>query len=62
MNILSHKRNIKRKNKLNPPIKQGKVSRYVTCDSKMHWTKSCQHKRPKNTVIVETSEEKRNGR
>ena len=42
--------------KLNPLTKQGKVSRCAICDSKMHWAKYCQHKRPQNANIIETSE------
>ena len=48
----------KEKNKkLNPPTKQGKVSRCAICDSKMHWAKNCEHKRPENAKIAETSKE-----
>ena len=34
----------KSKKKLNPVNKQGKISRCVICDSKMHWAKNCPHK------------------
>ena len=27
------------------------------CDSKMHWAKNCEHKRPENANIAETSKE-----
>ena len=48
----------KEKNKkLNPPTKQGKVSRCAICDSKMHCAKNCEHKRPENANIAETSKE-----
>ena len=36
------------KKKLNPMDKQGKITRCVICDSKMHWAKNGPHKT--NTV------------
>ena len=32
------------KKKLNPMNKQGKITRCIICDSKMHWAKNCPHK------------------
>ena len=34
----------KSKKKLNPLNKQGKITRCIICDSKMHWAKNCPHK------------------
>ena len=53
----AQKKHKERNKKLNPLTKQGKVSRCAICDSKMHWAKYCQHKRPQNANIIETSEE-----
>ena len=50
------KKKYKETNKqLNPLTKQRKVSRCAICDSKMYWTKNCQHKHPQNANIIETS-------
>ena len=43
----------KKKGKFNPLTKQGVVSRCALCDSKMHWAKVCQHKRPEAANIPE---------
>ena len=44
-----------KKNKLNPLDKQGKLTRCVICDSKMHWAKHCPHKSSTKPVnITET--------
>ena len=44
-----------RKNKLNPVDKQGKLTRCIICDSKMHWMKFCPHKSSAKPVnVVET--------
>ena len=42
-----------KKGKFNPLTKQGVVSRCALCDSKMHWAKVCQHKRPEAANIPE---------
>ena len=42
-------------NKHNPLDKNGKISRCVICDSKMHWTDKCPHK--SNYQSINVSEE-----
>ena len=44
----------------NPLAKQGVVSRYAICDSKMHFAKDCQHKRYETTNIAELDSETEN--
>ena len=40
------------KRKLNPMDKQGKITRCVICNSKMHWAKNCPHKTNTKSVNV----------
>ena len=46
------------KTKYNPLTKQGIISRYAICNSKMHWANDCQHKRIQAADIVEIDDEK----
>ena len=41
-----------KKNKVNPMDKQGKITRCVICNSKMHWAKNCLHKTNTKSVNV----------
>ena len=50
--------NKQKKTKYNPLTKQGIISRCEICDSKMHWTKDCQHKRIQAANIVEIEDKK----
>ena len=43
------------KNVMNPMDKNGKISRCVICDSKMHWAKNCPHKKLQNINMTETN-------
>ena len=60
--FLPHKKSIKKNKKLNPLANQGKVSRCVICNSKMHRAKIANiNARPQNANIVDTSEEETDG-
>ena len=42
--------------KLNPVDKNGKISRCVICDSKLHWAPKCPHRNDQNVNILEDSD------
>ena len=46
----------KQVNKLNPADKNGKISRCVICDSKVHWSNKSPHKNDQNVNIVDDSD------
>ena len=48
------------KNVMNPRDKNGKISRCVICDSKMHWAKNCPHKKLQNINMTETNSDEDN--
>ena len=50
----------KQVNKLNPVDKNGKISRCIICDSKLHWEYKYSHKNDQNVNILEDSDTEAN--
>ena len=50
----------KQVNKLNPVDKNGKISRCIICDSKLHWEYKYPHKNDQNVNILEDSDTEAN--